>query len=385
MAISRRAPFPWVNPQGEALIGETRVVGQRPGSQTPFTPQRGGSPGMTTLFSTRIGEGGFAGGVSPRRGGSTYISPLGRPATAYTGGTTMPGQLRLSPQTGSTGTTTGTVTWEPSAKPEPEFQISEAEVQRRAAPEIRAGRRALQDALRAAQSAATGPTRRAGIAAALREWSQNIGPALRRARAAETQKQMGIWGPRFQAWMRAGTQRTTGTTAGQQYGPPRIQPGVYSPGGPYRYYAKGGHISARGPYVVGEEGPEVFVPEQSGTIIPNPKTQERMGGTRFNFRDFLPRQYGGRVQKGVFSPPTTGLRGTGLLTSPTAAPPTRISPGIAPPTETTDITSPEGGPTVIPQPTPVLGPPPQRTPGVADYYQSLLKQRRRQTPMRTLI
>ena len=32
------------------------------------------------------------------------------------------------------------------------------------------------------------------------------------------------------------------------------------------------------PRMVGEEGPEMFVPQQSGTIIPNPQTQARMGG-----------------------------------------------------------------------------------------------------------
>jgi len=38
----------------------------------------------------------------------------------------------------------------------------------------------------------------------------------------------------------------------------------------------GGEI--QGPTVVGEEGPELFTPNQPGTIIPNPQTQMRMGG-----------------------------------------------------------------------------------------------------------
>jgi hypothetical protein len=33
--------------------------------------------------------------------------------------------------------------------------------------------------------------------------------------------------------------------------------------------AKGGPVMSNKPYVVGERGPEVFVPGQSGTIIPN--------------------------------------------------------------------------------------------------------------------
>ena len=38
----------------------------------------------------------------------------------------------------------------------------------------------------------------------------------------------------------------------------------------------GGQIE--GPTVVGEEGPELFTPNQPGTIMPNPQTQMRMGG-----------------------------------------------------------------------------------------------------------
>ena len=38
--------------------------------------------------------------------------------------------------------------------------------------------------------------------------------------------------------------------------------------------ANGGSVSGRTPYIVGERGPELFVPSTSGTIVPN----HRMGG-----------------------------------------------------------------------------------------------------------
>lgn len=39
-------------------------------------------------------------------------------------------------------------------------------------------------------------------------------------------------------------------------------------------YASGGYVKAGGPYLVGERGPELFMPNRSGTIIPN----HRLGG-----------------------------------------------------------------------------------------------------------
>jgi len=57
--------------------------------------------------------------------------------------------------------------------------------------------------------------------------------------------------------------------------------------------AKGGKVVSmvKKPYLVGEEGPELFVPNTSGTIVPNPKTQKRMKGKSL----YIPRQYGGWV------------------------------------------------------------------------------------------
>ena len=40
-------------------------------------------------------------------------------------------------------------------------------------------------------------------------------------------------------------------------------------GGPPEYAANGGPVGMRNPYIVGERGPELFVPNQSGNIIPN--------------------------------------------------------------------------------------------------------------------
>lgn len=46
-------------------------------------------------------------------------------------------------------------------------------------------------------------------------------------------------------------------------GEPPVGPGVLAP------RAKGGPVSARTPYLVGEEGPEIFTPNSAGRIIPN--------------------------------------------------------------------------------------------------------------------
>ena len=45
--------------------------------------------------------------------------------------------------------------------------------------------------------------------------------------------------------------------------------------------ADGGPAKKGTPYIVGEEGPELFVPDQNGTVIPNDKTTSMMnsGGT----------------------------------------------------------------------------------------------------------
>ena len=40
-------------------------------------------------------------------------------------------------------------------------------------------------------------------------------------------------------------------------------------------HAMGGPVSAGTPYIVGEQGPELFVPNQSGTIVPNGETSGR--------------------------------------------------------------------------------------------------------------
>ena len=47
--------------------------------------------------------------------------------------------------------------------------------------------------------------------------------------------------------------------------------GIFSGAGPYQFRANGGSVSAGSPYIVGERGPELFVPGRSGTIVPNDK------------------------------------------------------------------------------------------------------------------
>ena len=44
------------------------------------------------------------------------------------------------------------------------------------------------------------------------------------------------------------------------------------------FMAAGGPVSAGSPYVVGEQGPELFVPHASGTIVPNNKMGSSGGG-----------------------------------------------------------------------------------------------------------
>ena len=51
------------------------------------------------------------------------------------------------------------------------------------------------------------------------------------------------------------------------------------------FKAKGGPVKAGNPYIVGEEGPELFVPGATGTIIPNNNLQgsgRGAGGTVIN-------------------------------------------------------------------------------------------------------
>ena len=45
--------------------------------------------------------------------------------------------------------------------------------------------------------------------------------------------------------------------------------GIFSGAGPYQFKAAGGSVMGGTPYVVGEKGPELFVPGRSGTIVPN--------------------------------------------------------------------------------------------------------------------
>lgn len=54
--------------------------------------------------------------------------------------------------------------------------------------------------------------------------------------------------------------------------------GIFSGAGPYQFRANGGPVSAGSPYIVGERGPELFVPGRSGTIVPN----DKMGGDNVN-------------------------------------------------------------------------------------------------------
>jgi phage-related minor tail protein len=46
--------------------------------------------------------------------------------------------------------------------------------------------------------------------------------------------------------------------------------------------ASGGPVSANSPYLVGEQGPELFIPRSGGTIIPNGQTMSALGSSSAN-------------------------------------------------------------------------------------------------------
>lgn len=66
-------------------------------------------------------------------------------------------------------------------------------------------------------------------------------------------------------------------------------------GGGVQFRAAGGPVSAGSPYVVGEAGPELFVPKGSGSIVPN----DKLGGNTYNINVSTgvgdPRQIGQQV------------------------------------------------------------------------------------------
>ena len=52
--------------------------------------------------------------------------------------------------------------------------------------------------------------------------------------------------------------------------------GFFGPKGLPGFRAKGGPVSSNEPYIVGEKGPELFLPKESGTIVPNNRLAEAM-------------------------------------------------------------------------------------------------------------
>ena len=49
-------------------------------------------------------------------------------------------------------------------------------------------------------------------------------------------------------------------------------------GGLFGFRAGGGDVSAGRPYIVGEQGPELFVPNRSGNVVPASQTRQVMNG-----------------------------------------------------------------------------------------------------------
>ena len=50
--------------------------------------------------------------------------------------------------------------------------------------------------------------------------------------------------------------------------------------------AKGGAVSAGRPYIVGEQGPELFLPNQSGTMVPNNQLAGANVNVTYNIQAF---------------------------------------------------------------------------------------------------
>lgn len=77
-----------------------------------------------------------------------------------------------------------------------------------------------------------------------------------------------------------------GSTPGYNYG------GFNTTGG---YYAEGGDPPVGKPSVVGEKGPELFVPKEAGTVVPYEKVKEAMVKKKAVRTDGLARQLGARA------------------------------------------------------------------------------------------
>jgi hypothetical protein len=78
--------------------------------------------------------------------------------------------------------------------------------------------------------------------------------------------------------LRGGATATPGASSASQ------SVAMSSPGNfkPLTLRARGGPVSNNTPYMVGEQGPELFVPSGNGTIIPNNNMRGGGGGSSFN-------------------------------------------------------------------------------------------------------
>jgi hypothetical protein len=69
----------------------------------------------------------------------------------------------------------------------------------------------------------------------------------------------------------------------------------------YQHFADGGATTANKPIVVGEKGPEVFVPNQDGTVVPNNMSANllRQGGGNDALGNLLDRRMNNQSERGV--------------------------------------------------------------------------------------
>jgi phage-related minor tail protein len=76
--------------------------------------------------------------------------------------------------------------------------------------------------------------------------------------------------------------------------------------------AAGGPVSSGQPYLVGEQGPELFVPSASGTIIPNGGGGGAVGGQTVNVYVTQPLGTASQIADAVGKAIMQNLRGQGM-------------------------------------------------------------------------
>lgn len=118
----------------------------------------------------------------------------------------------------------------------------------------------------------------------------------------------------------------------RQFNPSQLPGQVSTPGNPgsaIEGRAAGGPVNAGQPYVVGEQGPEVVVPQEDGTVFPNGMTMGQVRSTLMN-NPYLRGRIGPMPGDGAQSAPPSAPLVPGYETG-INVPPTPPSPPVSPP------------------------------------------------------